>query len=551
MPDIVGLAIEGRMLRAVEVDIGRSGQHVVKRTGELPIPDHTFENGRLRQSEVFVEHLRRLWDDAGFSSKRVRLVIDGRLAVVRRTELPSGDAARLRQAAGYDIAELLSYPIGDAVFDVDEIEQFERDGTTWARALVVAVEEAVLAELTSAITAAGLRLHDTDLAAEALARSSQPEADEGPVALVDCEDSTTNVVIRDASGLLFARTLNIGVGETTISVADELESALAQLSGGDGDLAGGPSDAAVGVSNVVEGIRRTLGYYTTELDQRPINRVVVVGRRGGASGLVASIENTLAMPCSPARSAASWPDEIDSAGFELPLGAAIGASPSRTRHLVLTSDRERTARDRRRRRLVGAAVMTPVIALLAMVSVGLWGDLVDARAEADDAERAADGLGLRVATMTEPGELMVAWATAADRIQTLEGQQLRMDTIVRELAESMPDDARLVDIVVSNDSVEDLPIGYDGPTPAGLVSISGVATDLDGVGRWLAQATATDTIDGLWLDQSTFGPVGAAGIDGAVFTVKGVITDSAQPAESLVAADRAIVDTEAPEGTDR
>lgn len=542
MADIVGLAVEGRVIRGVEVAVGRNGNHVVQRTGELTIPETMFEHGHLRDADAFVEHLRRLWSTAGFKTKRVRLVIDGRLAVVRRTELPSVDPIKLRQAAGYDISELLNYPIDDAVFDVDEIERFERDGSTWARALVVAVKASALSELTSAVADAGLRLHDTDLAAEALARGirfddAEPTASGGPVAIVDCEDSVTNVIIRDASGLLFARTLNVGVGETTISVADELESALAQLSGGESDLDGGQiSETAVGVSNVVEGIRRTLGYYTTELDSRPITRIVVVGRRGRATGLATSIENTLATPCSGAVSVASWPSELDSSGFELPLGAAIGAAPSKTRHLVLTSDRERTSRRRRKQRAATVVATLPVAAVLAVASMSLWGDVVGARAQVDDAEISAQRLAEGIDDMTEPGTLALEWERAVGEIRVLEAQQLRMGIVIRELAEAMPGDTRLVDVQLSNDP-NDIPVGYRGPTPAGLVSVTGVAPDLDGVGRWLEEANGTETIAGLWLDQSSFGPVGAEGVDGAVFTVKGVITGAGRPLDSLVSTD--------------
>ena len=68
----------------------------------------------------------------------------------------------------------------------------------------------------------------------------------------------------------------------------------------------------------------------------------------------------------------------------------------------------------------------------------------------------------------------------------------------------------------------------------------GLASDLDGVARWLADANQTQTIEGLWLDQSTFGPIGADGTSGAIFSVKGAVTSAARPIDSLVTADQVV-----------
>ncbi len=532
MPDIVGVAVQGRAIRGVEARIGRGGRCTVLRTGVVQLPDGTFDAGRLQDPAAMVASLVELWETAGFRSKRVRIGIDGRIAVVRRTELPSLKPDKLRQAARYDIAELLNFPISEAVFDVDEIEHFERNGITWARALVVAVQEAALDELASVAKDAGLRLAGTDLVAEALARSVQVESPGDPVAIVDCEDSHTNIVVRDDSGVLFARTLNVGVGETSISIADELESALAQLSGESQGSTHNVSAAAAGVATIVEGVRRTLGYYTTELDSRPIAETVVVGARGHFAGLLTSLEETLAMPARTASPTVQWPDEEVFLGFELPLGVALGATTSTARHLVLTSDHQRKQRRRRTDRLVSAAVSLPLAAVLAVSGADLRSQAADARNSADQVEAAAELLAARLGEF-EPTRLRVSeWQTVATDIASIDAQRLRFGVVIEELAEAMPDDSRLVSAQLRRGGEEEAPTGYVGPAPVGLISITGIADDLDGVGRWIEQANRTSTIDGLWLDQSSFGPIGSEAEIGAIFTVAGAITPAAGALQS-------------------
>lgn len=572
MPDIVGLTIQQRSLRGVEAKVSRSGRCTVLRTSEVPFAESVFDGGRLVDQAAFTQSLTALWEEGNFKSKRVQLVIDGRLAVIRRTELPSLGEAQLRKAASYDIAELLSYPISEAVFDVDEIEQFDRSGTTWAKALVVAVQESTLLELGAAVAGAGLHLVGTDLAAEALARgvdfeaadagtdgeSASPDDTSGsngqlpnlPIAILDCEDATTNIVIRDRSGVLFARTLGVGVGESTISVADELESALAQLSGDDGDQLGSSGSTSAGVSNVVESIRRTLSYYTAELDDRPIRGVSIAGARGQAPGLLAALEDTLGVPSRPALPVAEWPNDMTVHGFETPIGAAIGAVTSKTRHLALTSDRERAARSKRRNRVAALASGIPTAALLVASGLTVRADVSAARASAEQGEVTTQALALRLSELDGTSQRIAEWQAAVREIESIEQQQVRMDLVIRQLAANMPLDSRILSVDLQRGSIGDVPTGYVGPTPVGIISITGIADDLDGVSRWLAGASSSDVIDGLWLEQSTYGPIGANGELGALFSVKGVITAAARPAESMISTELFTNDPEQPGGVE-
>lgn len=533
MRGVVGLSIGSDAVYAVEVHVGRRGGVEVVAVGSTSLPENVVERGRIVDTDALAATLERLWADAGFTTKRVRMVVAGQLAVVRRTETPSLPPEKLRRAAGLDLAELLPFAIADAAFDVDPIDTFHRDGQEWTRNIVVAVPESHLADLAVAARRARLQLVGTIVSGEALTNTVDFAADDDgehdePIAVVDCDESATNVIIRDRSGVLFARTLDSGAGSTSISVADELESALAQLSGTAMLVEPGGDRPSVGVSTVVEGVRRSLSYYTTEIDQRPVRGVILVGSRGRLDGLVNAFVESLAVPVEAGPPLPHWPEQHEPGGFEQALGAALSTTAG-LRHFHLVSDRQRTSRSRRTESVIGAAVAAALlIALFATTSY-----LKQRSAAVADDLAAVQSTNAQIAARSEGlvgvDELVAAWTSARSDVETLTGQNLRHLVVVQELAEAMPPESRLVSIQLRRNDRLRRPTGFVGPAPVGLITITGTTPDLDGVGRWIESVNATSTVAGLWLQQATYGPVGTDGSEGALFTVEGAITAAARP----------------------
>jgi hypothetical protein len=97
----------------------------------------------------------------------------------------------------------------------------------------------------------------------------------------------------------------------------------------------------------------------------------------------------------------------------------------------------------------------------------------------------------------------------------------------------MPEDTFLVSLRLNRTTPGELPTGYTGPDPVATINISGVAADLDGVGRWMQDVDDVAAIDGLWLTQTAFGPVNDTEQVAAVFTVDGAVTAPATPQRTL------------------
>ncbi len=533
MADVVGISFEGGSIRGVEIAERRSSIRVL-RSGSVPTPDTAFDNEQVLDPEAVAQSLRDLWADAGFKTKRIRIGIDGRTAVVRRTELPKLDHARLREAAGYDIAELLSYDLDDAVFDVACLEEFDRDGTPWVKVLVASVDKRRLAMFREIVERAGLQFAGAGLVAEALTRSVEsPAGVQGPTAIVDCEDILTNVVIRDERGILFARTLTAGIGDSNRSVAEELESALAQLGGDQGTASGAEANPPVtavmtsGMSTVVEGVRRTIGYYQQEVDRRPLEAIVLTGSRSPTPNLSTSLADALGVPVTEATLTARWAEELDTTGLELPLGVALRHGRHLRTRLSLTSDEQRAGRARTRDRVAAGVLALTVGSGLALATVN---DRAEARQASDElalTEQATETLITSAGEFDEVRDEIGDHDRLATDADELRSDRIRFPLVIRDLAEAMPPNSRLVTIQLRRADEESKPTGYVGDTPRGVISVTGITEDIEDVGRWLESIDEAATIEGVWLEQSTVGPLGSGSDVGAIFTVEGVINSAA------------------------
>lgn len=531
---LVGLSFDGGEIRAVEVSPVRGGRYRCTRAGSIGVPEDSMRNGAIVDEKQLAAAIAELWQQSGFSTSRVRVSIDGRLAVLRRTEIPTGRDVDLREAAAYDIADLLSYSIDEAVYDVAVIDEFERDGRSWVKALVVSVSDDVIQAYRSLLAAAGLTMVEAAFMGDAITAGLDASAalagDAEDVAslIVDIEDTVTSVFVHDSGGVRFARTIDAGVGASALSLAEELESELAFLSGDEspgGEVASQPS----GVETVVEGVRRTMAYFD-EIDEQTLSTIVLTGSRSHAPSLSSGLEHALGLAVQRSAPIVSWPEGgPDYSGFEVALGAALlGRVAYRSdRRLELRSEADRLTHSRTRQRVI-AAVLTALVAVLA----GLDGynrraeaalESEAARAEEHVSDLVNDQLLTLDDAMFERDSLLVG----EDLVRQLTDQRVRFLDVLQETAEVMPTNSQLVSVQLRRGDPETQLANSISGDQAGVVTFTGIAADLDVVGRWLDDVEEGRFVDGLWLDQSIKGEVGESGSEASFFVVEGLITPSA------------------------
>jgi type IV pilus assembly protein PilM len=542
---LVGVVFDEHHVRGAEI-VGirrpdRAGHRLV-RTGSVPLPAGAVDHGALIDPDALAEALRALWNEAGFRSRRVAIGLDARAAVIRRADLPLLSPTDLQQAAAYEIGDLLRYPLDEALVSSVELDRASDDDRGTVRVLTLGVHEETIGGLAGVVRQADLEPVGTELVQTALiASAGSSSADPAGVrVIVHVTSSATDVIVHDDDGIRFGRVITAGVDVSESSLSDQLAMELALLEGYTSGQSESPAadeaGAAPGIAMAVEGVRRTLQYYLAEVEDRPLERLVLCGPRAGVDGLLHALEESFPSAEVVRREPVTTTDddEEDSAydaPFSVAVAAAGGGRGLRRFDLVPAAVRAaRAARVRLGIGMVAAALLCPI---LAADAVARQAERAEQEEQLQGIEQVVQSLESELAGYAEVRARTIEADRATDRVDELYAQDYGFTTLVRQIAESMPDDTFLISIRVDRASTGEPPTGYSGSTPAAAVSVSGVAGDLDGVGRWMQTVGEIPAVDGLWLAQTAFGSYNDTERIGAVFTIDGAVVGRADPARAL------------------
>jgi type IV pilus assembly protein PilM len=202
---LVGLDITPTSLTAV----------VARRKGKLygvvkhaigPLEHGIVVDGEVHDVQRLGDAIRHFWEREGIGEKNVVVGVANQRVITRVIELPRiRKKQQLRDAISFEVADNLPIPIEDAVWDFHTVESYKDDnGIDRQRHVVVMAYRESAERYRDAIDAAGLKLHNIDLAGFALMRAGMRCATEGlgdgedeapVVALCDIGPTSTNVVI--------------------------------------------------------------------------------------------------------------------------------------------------------------------------------------------------------------------------------------------------------------------------------------------------------------------------------------------------------------------
>jgi type IV pilus assembly protein PilM len=543
---LVGVVFDEGHLRAAECvhSRGASGVTVLK-AGLVELPEGLVDQGEIVDEERFGEALRGLWAETGFTTKRIAMGLDARATTIRRAELPALEREELHGAARYEIAELLSYPVEEAVVSSVELD----DPSSSARDLLsLAVRSATVEGFQRAAGAGGLKAARIELTQSALVSmvEAEPTLEPGTLGLVVAvSDQITNVVVYDAGGMMFSRVITAGFDRSGTSLFDQLEMELAALgdfAGSDATVIGGeaPPESVAALSTILEGIERTLSYFTGEVDPTPFSRLVLCGQPSATEALGPALADAHPTATVVRFEHAGWVSEVPGTGsFEQAI--AVGHSA-----LVGPIDADRAfdlIPESRKRRRSSHMRLAGGVAAAALLAPLLWGDAMDRRAVARDSAAAAeaaelfvDSIHTALAGLDDERQQAVEAALLQARVDNINADELALTTVLRQLAETLPDDAFLLSIRLERARPGERPTGYVGPPPAAVIRINGVTPDFESVGAWLESTEDVPALAGLWLAQASIASYGEADdAVGAVFSVDGAIV--APPARAATARD--------------
>ena len=385
----IGVDVGSTAVRVAEVAAGEIP--VIVRAAQVPLPPGVVEAGEVRQPEVVAEALRELWSKAGVKSKQVHLGVGNQRVVVRELALPWLPEKELRDTLGFQVQEFIPMASDEAVLDFDPLGEMDQGGRRMVRILLVAAHKPMVNALVEAALAAKLDPQGIDLTPFAVIRAVGAGDDgldldsSGDEAIVDIGAQVTSICVHDRGVSRFVRMLPSGGRDITLALAsglgvdDEMAERLkrGERFGGIADAvpavespAGGapavqlppPADALpvdtlptdtlpVGAPRGVPGVladpaevrdlalaragsfvdevRSSLEFYTAQMPNAQIGRVLVVGGGSRLDGLLELLQERLPVPVDRGRLFERAKSEIElsaeaSAEAEAVLAVAVG-----------------------------------------------------------------------------------------------------------------------------------------------------------------------------------------------------------------------------------
>lgn len=306
----IGLDIGSTAVRAAELTGGDTPS--VIRAAQLPLPEGAVENGEVRDPELVATALRELWQRGDFKSHKVWMGVGNQRLVVREIALPAMPQKELRESLGFQVQEFIPMPVDQAVLDFDPIEEFDRDGRTMLRMLLVAAQREMVDLFVLAATQAKLEPIGLDLLPFATVRSvgttgvGMDLEEVGEEAIVDVGAHVTSIVVHAGGTTRFVRILPSGGRDLTIAIARGMgvEADVAErLKRGeeidvteeradeDGEPAAPPRPdeahriALERAAGFIDEVRSSLEFYTAQAEGQNINRVVITGGGSKLNGL--------------------------------------------------------------------------------------------------------------------------------------------------------------------------------------------------------------------------------------------------------------------------
>ena len=421
---VIGIDVGTNAVRAAEVEL-RARPRLV-RFGQVALPAGAVHEGEVADVDAVATALRRLWQEAGFRSRSVRVGLASARVIVRVLPLPAMSAAETRAALQFTLADYVPLPPGDTNFDVQRLPDLDAPnedpdappGEATGRVLLAAAHREAVEQLLAAVRAAGLKVEAVDPLPAALVRalSSPAASSDGthPVeAIVSVGAGTILVIVARAGVPLYARTitsLSGGLVTDRISAAldvpaeeaERLKRSLVVLPGpGSTRLEQARRTAGTALDEVLDEVNDSLGYYGAQAGAQAVTRVILTGGGMLLPGLAERLAVRLGLPVRPADPFALV--DLGSIGFdpfEMPrlvpllpasIGVALGGGSK-----VARLDLRPVAMPRwtpSRPVIAAAAAGLVVVALASMTYVQRRGDL---SAE----QRAVDGAQADLAVAT-------------------------------------------------------------------------------------------------------------------------------------------------------
>jgi len=350
----IGVDVGSTAVRVAEVAVGDIP--VVVRAAQVPLPPGVVESGEVRQPEAVADALREVWAKSGVRSKQVQLGVGNQHVVVREIALPWLPEKELRETLAFQVQEFIPMASDEAVLDFDPLGELDQGGRRMVRILLVAAHKGMVNALVEAALAAKLDPQGIDLSPFAVIRAVGTGDDgldldsSGDEAIIDIGAQVTSICVHDRGVTRFVRILPSGGRDITLALASGLgvdDDVAERLKRGervevDGEGATPLPEpreirklALTRAGSFVDEVRSSLEFYTAQMPNAQVGRLLVVGGGSRLDGLIELLQERLPVPVDRGRLFERAKSEIElsaeaSAEAEAVLSVAVGlAIPAR------------------------------------------------------------------------------------------------------------------------------------------------------------------------------------------------------------------------------
>ena len=546
---VIGLDVGSHAVTAAEMKIGTKSHASIIKFGQIALRPGAVVGGEVIDIGEVAAALKRLWREAGFSTKKVIVGVGNQRVIVRPAEMPAMPEGDLKSAVEFQAQELIPIPLDEAILDYQVLDRYVTDdGTDMVRLLIVGAQREMVSRLLASLAEAGLTALAVDLVPFALLRSLADTSgftdlggeEIGAEAIVSIGSGVTTVVVHERGVPTFIRTVMAGSNEITQAIAHELSISFDEAEGIKRQVTAGVTDGDV-VDNArvalkrrtapfVDEIRSSIEFHTNQNASVSIKRVVVTGGGRRVSGLVEGLAETLKTPVVVGAPFASFElgklnltveqmrNAEDLAAVALGLGLAGRPLEKGARRLSLMP---LEVSERRRQRNQAAMVAA---GLLVFASGLVWasqvraGSVSAAKNRADATEAVLTSLQAEVAELGPVTEFERLVDDRQALVETALASDISWSKLIQEVATVMPDDIWLQSFVG---------LAPQGDQP-GHFNITGSGSDHTSSARWLLRLNALESVERLWLPSSVRKAGGDFGeLTNVSFTSSGDLTERA------------------------
>ncbi len=366
----IGLDVGTNAVRAVEIEFG--DPPLIRRMGQVALPIGAVVDGEVADVAAVSMALQRLWDQAGFKSRTVRVGMSSARVIVRPVEMPRLSHDELVSTIRLQLDNYVPLPAEDTVFDIREMDG-PSASTQTMQLLLAATHRDAVEPLVMALRDAKLNVAAIGVipAALALALSRGEPAEDGSVDIVLSIGAGTLVVVAARGGEpLFSRTIASSCGRlTTDRIASEL--AIGEVDAERYKRLGATEDptsavavvaAQASVQELIEEVRASLAFYAGQPGARPVRRLLLTGGGSLLPGLISAFGDSLGYEVEVADPFADL--RLGQTGFEdcdvpflapymaAAIGVALGGSRPKDRRIDLRPVSRRVGRSGGARRVM-------------------------------------------------------------------------------------------------------------------------------------------------------------------------------------------------------